>query len=387
MDAPQNSEPVTDPVADLPASDEADFASSIDNSLAKAFAAVEKATDLDSAEPVEDAEVAPEDQPAQEEADAIESGLEENDPIEDLEGEIGDDWTSKASAAFVRVKSQLKEARAELEPLQQFKEQAEARIKELEGLAEGKDAESLLEKLKAYEDQQMLQNLEATEAYKKAVDEPLSALLAQAEEMADKYDIDSRALIDVLAIPDSETQEEQLSELLPNASIRDKAKIFNIAEQIDPIAKRREELFANKEQALAEAKQLEEQRELAAAAERAQLRQNVTRNVVERVQQKLPFLKGMEGLDLETIQSSVSEVDPTTLHPVDHAYNSVSSKILPPLVRAHLSLQKEFESVLARLAEYEEAEPSNSSSSATDSTKPSPDSSFEERVNAQLAGL
>lgn len=384
MDAPQNSEPVTDPVADLPASDEADFASSIDNSLAKAFAAVEKATDLDSAEPVEDAEVAPEDQPAQEEA---ESGLEENDPIEDLEGEIGDDWTSKASAAFVRVKSQLKEARAELEPLQQFKEQAEARIKELEGLAEGKDAESLLEKLKAYEDQQMLQNLEATEAYKKAVDEPLSALLAQAEEMADKYDIDSRALIDVLAIPDSETQEEQLSELLPNASIRDKAKIFNIAEQIDPIAKRREELFANKEQALAEAKQLEEQRELAAAAERAQLRQNVTRNVVERVQQKLPFLKGMEGLDLETIQSSVSEVDPTTLHPVDHAYNSVSSKILPPLVRAHLSLQKEFESVLARLAEYEEAEPSNSSSSATDSTKPSPDSSFEERVNAQLAGL
>jgi hypothetical protein len=382
MDAstePTVSEPAADPIADLPAASEADFASTIDNSLAKAFDALESATDLEAATPVENAETAPEDQPAEEPV------VEE--PIEELTEDIGDDWTPKASSAFVRVKGQLKEAREAMEPLQQYKVEAEARIKELEGLAEGKSTEELQAKLKQYEDQQMFSDLEATPAYQEAVTAPLDALINQTKEMADKYEVDPRALIDIVNMTDEATQEEQLSELIPNLSTRDSAKIYGIAEKIDPIAQRRQELLQNKDQALAEAKQLEEQKELQAAADRATVRQNVTRNVIERVQQKLPFLEGMEGLDIEGIQESVSAADPTTLHPVDHAYHSVSAKILPPLVRAHLSLQKEFDTIAARLAEYEEAEPTGSNSSAPAASQGSPAGSFEDRVSAQLSSL
>jgi hypothetical protein len=94
-------------------------------------------------------------------------------------------------------------------------------------------------------------------------------------------------------------------------------------EDIDPILQRRKNLYANADGALAEAKQLEQQQTAATAADNAQQRQNITENVVQRVQEKLPFLKGIEGLDMTAIQKKASDIDPSAMHPVDHAYNAV----------------------------------------------------------------
>ena len=242
------------------------------------------------------------------------------------------------------------------------------------------------EKLAEYEQQQALTTLEQTPAYKQIVSEPLEALVEQADQIADKYEVDSDSLIDILALDDSEEQEEQLSELLPNASDRDKAKIYRIMEDIDPILKRREKLYENADAALVEAKNLEEQQQAATAAEQAQLRKNITRNVVERVQQKLPFLKGIEGLDMSAIQQKASETDPNVLHPVDHAYNAVSAQVFPTVVRQYLEMRKEVESLTDRLAEYEDAEPAMSGQTKAPSARAgvSDNASFEERVNAAL---
>jgi DNA repair exonuclease SbcCD ATPase subunit len=353
--------------------------SSFEASLEAAFASMDQATA--EPEPVADEPAAAEPEPVAE--------VQDTDPIESLTDDIGDDWTPKAANRFKELKTELKTNRSELDTLRQQSAEYQSKIQELTGLVENKDVEQLQERLAQYEQQQALTNLEQTPAYHQAVSQPLEALVEQADQIADKYEIDSDALIDVLSLDDPQEQEEQLSELMPNASDRDKARIYRIMEDIDPILQRRENLYANADAALAEAKQLQEQQQAAIAAENAQLRQNITRNVVERVQQKLPFLSGIDGLDMSAIQQKASETDPSVMHPVDHAYNAVSAQVFPTVVRQYLEMRKEVESLTDRLAEYEEAEPAMSGQTKAPAARAgvSDNASFEERVNAALGAV
>ena len=355
--------------------------SSFESSLEAAFANMDQAT-ADPEPPTPD----PESEPVAAEPVAE---IQDTDPIENLTDNIGDEWTPKAANRFKELKTELKTNRSELDMLRQQSTEYQSKIQELTGLVENKDVEQLQEKLAQYEQQQALTNLEQTPAYYQAVSQPLEALVEQADQIADKYEVDSDALIDVLSLDDPQEQEEQLSHIMPNASDRDKAKIYRIMEDIDPILQRREHLYSNADAALAEAKQLEQQQQAASAADNAQLRQNITRNVVERVQQKLPFLSGIEGLDMSSIQQKASETDPSVLHPVDHAYNAVSAQVFPTVVRQYLEMRKEVESLTDRLAEYTDAEPAMSGQTKAPMTRAglSDTASFEERVNAALGAV
>lgn len=371
-----------DPVAELPdasESNELNFSDSLEAAFAKLEGVVDEPPP---AEPESDDDSEAPDPPDTEKAKA-----DDGDLLEQLSDDVGDDWTPKAANRFKQLKSELKTSRSELEQLRQAKIEYESKIKELTGIAESKDVEQLQQKLAEYEQRQMFSNLEETTAYKQAVTEPLSALMEQADQIAEKYEVDTDVLIDILALDDPEAQEEQLAELLPNASDRDKAKLFRIMEEVDPIIERRTKLFQNAEQALAEAKLLEEQRSAAEAATRARLRQNVTRNVVDRVKEKLPFLSGIESVDLDAIHKKASEADPSVLHPVDHAFNAVSAQLLPTVVREYVSLRREVESLTDRLAEYENAEPRMSGGSKSSQSAVSSDASFADRVNAALASM
>jgi len=371
VEAPTNIDALPD--ATEPASFEA--------SLEAAFANMDQAT-TDPEPPTPDPE--PESELVEQEPE-----VQDTDPIESLTDNIGDEWTPKAANRFKELKTELKTNRSELDMLRQQSTEYQSKIQELTGLVENKDVEQLQERLAQYEQQQALTNLEQTPAYHQAVSQPLEALVEQADQIADKYEVDSDALIDVLSLDDPQEQEEQLSELMPNASDRDKAKIYRIMEDIDPILQRREYLYSNADAALAEAQQLQEQQQASVAAENAQLRQNITRNVVERVQQKLPFLSGIDGLDMSAIQQKASETDPSVLHPVDHAYNAVSAQVFPTVVRQYLEMRKEVESLTDRLAEYEEAEPAMSGQTKAPLTRAgvSDNASFEERVNAALGAV
>jgi len=328
----------------------------------------------------------------EEQEESVEEEVEDNysESIEDLTEDIGDDWTPKAANRFKQLKTELKTSSSELEQLRQLQVEYESQIRELTGLAESRDVDQLQVKLAEYEKKQMFSDLENTTAYKSAITEPLSLLLQQSEQLAEKYDITVEALLDVISLTDPEAQQEQLAELLPNANDRDKAKIYRIMEDMEPIFERRARLYEQSGEALAEAKMLEEQERNAEAGERLKLRQNVTRNVVERVEAKLPFLKGIEGLDLSAVREKASSVDPSAVHPVDFAYNAVSAQILPVVVREYATLRKEVEYLTDRLAEYEGAEPKMSGSQPSSkqlTQRAGADASFEDRVNAAFATI
>lgn len=387
MDAPV--EAALEPTESLESLPDASEPTSFEASLEAAFANLDT-VDTPDEEPYEepdedsyeDSDEEPDEEPDEE--------VQDTDPIESLTEDLGDEWTPKAANRFKELKTELKTNRSELEQLRQQSKEYESKIQELTGLVENKDVEQLQSKLAEYEQQQALSNLEQTQAYRQAVTEPLAVLVEQADQIADKYGIDPDALVDIISLDDPQEQEEQLAELLPNASDRDKARIFRIMEEIDPIIQRRTSLYENADAALAEAKHLEEQQNAAQAAEQARFRQNVTRNVVERVQEKLPFLKGIEGLDMQTIQQKAAATDPTVIHPVDHAYNAVSALVFPTVVRQYLETRKEVEALTDRLAEYEDAEPAMSGQTRASSVTGSglsDDMTFEQRVNAALGAV
>jgi hypothetical protein len=386
---------VADPVDSLP-DQQMDFSSALD----AAFAALNEPQS--ETEPEQEPEPEPEPQAEsepepekQEESDAEPKAEEESkeeaqedlgefDPTDALDAEVGDDWTPKAAARFKQLKAELKASTDELEALRQQMAENESKVKELSGELQANDIEEMQKKLAEYEREKMFTNLEETEAYKTAVTEPLDRLIDSTREIADKYQISADALIDALALQDQTEQDETLAELMEDTSDRDKARIYRIIEDLGPILEKRVNMMENAEQALSEANLAKERQIEYEAAERAKDRQNAAKNVVARVQQKLPFLSGFEGLDMAAIQEKAAAVDPSVIHPVDYTYNSVSAQILPVLVREYANMRKENETLTDRLAQYEDAEPSMSGSSPND-TPINDDSSFADRIEAAFA--
>lgn len=395
---PTQEAPAADPVADLPAeeTEAPSFADALESALAN-LGSEEQAADEPTAEVVEEPTTAPE-EPAEETAEepAAENVSEEQeaaeaeegkDLLESLSEDIGDDWTPKAASRFKQLKEELKSNRSEVEQLRQTVKEQESKMQEMAGLVENKDIDALQQQVASYEQEKAFTDLESTQAYKQAVTTPLETLMRQTTEIADKWEIDADALIDAIAMDDAEAQDTALEDLLPAANDRDKAKIYRIIEDIGPILQRRENLIENAEAALQEARLLEEQRSAAEAAERAEERANITRNVVNRVSEKLPFLSGIENLDMGAIQEQAAGTDPTVVHPVDFAYNAVAAQLLPKIVREYLTSRKENEALTDRLAEYEDAEPTVGGTPAADGTRrASADLSFEESISAALGG-
>lgn len=310
-----------------------------------------------------------------------------DEPLEDLSEDIGEEWTPKAANRFKQLKDELKTNRSELDTLRQTVKEQASKMEELNAIAENRDVDALRETLQQYELEKSFSDLENTTQYQEAVSEPLNRLMDKASVIAEKYDVDYDTLVDVIALDETEEQDEKLAQLLPDASDRDKSAIYRIIEDIDPIMERRNELFENADEALKEAQYLEEQRQQSELAERAEIRKSITRNVVKRVGEKLPFLSGVEGLDMGVIEAKASDLDPSVVHPVDFAYNSVASQLLPTIVREYLSSRAEAEVLMNKLAEYEDAEPTVSGSPKSDTASKRPsDLSFEEAISAALSG-
>tara|TARA_R110002020_G_scaffold178191_3_gene371052 strand:- start:511 stop:1704 length:1194 start_codon:yes stop_codon:yes gene_type:complete len=394
------SEETAEQVAEAPAveqlpdepQEQASFMSALDNAFAEIDSSPELTPEIPEGdsdtepEPTPEPELTPEPEPAPEpEPTKEETSF---DPTNDLDESLDEGWTPKAANRFKQLKSELKETTSEVDKYRQLYEENQQKIKELAGSTELNDIESLQEKIKAYEQADIINNLEDTEAYQNAITRPLNALLEQSSQIASKYDIDENEVIDLLSLEDPEEQDAKMSEILESASDRDKATLYQIMNSIDPILQHRQKLLDNADEAIKEAAYLEEQVSNQKAAEQLELRKNATRNVVERVKQKLPFLSGIDGLDLSAVEQKASEVDPSVVHPVDYAYNAVSAQLLPSVVREYVTMRKEVEALTDRLAEYEEAEPRMSGTSPASSTSlVGKDASFEDSVNAALAQM
>lgn len=391
--------PTSDPVAAIPevgGGDAGDFSfeaaleasiNAVDEPAVEETPAAEEAPAVEETKKEESAET----EPAAEEStetEGEEKTEESNDLLDSLDADVGDDWTPKASSAFQRLKTELKSERAERETLTQRAKEAEAKVAELEGVVGSETVETLQQRVQEYENQQMLTNLEQTSAYHDAVIAPLENIFSHVEALADAQGVEYDALVDAMTIENGEEQEARVAELMVNASDRDKAVFYRLSAEIEPILERRDNLHGNAEAALKEASLLSEERHKIELAEKAAERVDVTKNVTQRIKDKVPFLSGFEGLDLDTIQKEAADVDPTVVHSVDFAYQAVAARLLPSMVKEYASSQKLIEELTKQLASYEDAEPklSGGTNSASLAGSASGDTSFASSIESILGG-
>jgi hypothetical protein len=384
--------PTSDPVAAIPevGGDAGDFSfeAALEASINAVDAPAEEAPVQESVrveDPKKEEEATPE---AEAEAEATDPEDGSHDLLDSLDADVGDDWTPKASSAFQRLKTELKSERVEREALTQRAKEAEAKVAELEGVVGSETVETLQQRVQEYENAQLLTNLEQTDAYKEAVMAPLENVFSHVEQLASDHGIDYESLVDAMTIEDATRQEEVVAELMATASDRDKAVFYRLAAEIDPILQRRDNLRNNAAEALNEANLVAEERNKISLAEKAAQRVDVTKNVTQRIKDKVPFLSGFEGLDLEAIQKEAADVDPTVVHSVDFAYQAVAARLLPSMVKEYASSQKLIEELTKQLASYEDAEPklSGGTNSASLAGSASSSTDFAASIESLLAG-
>jgi hypothetical protein len=354
-----------------------------------------------------DKDISGETQETEPEPEVVEEGNEEppesyDEPLpgDDLDAELTD-WTPKAAKRFKQLKEERKQYRSELDDLRQKTNHYETKIRELSG---GEDSiEALQDRIAEYENERTINNLEKSSAYQEAIDVPLRETVASIEALATQYDLDADEIIELVSEENVEeppetnpdgsryvTKDERLESLLATAPLRIQAELLNQVKYVDEIFDRQRELFQNAEEALREAELVEEERRNYEAAQRAQERSIVTENVLGRIQEKIPFIKDMDGVDMEALTKEVASVDPLDAHLVDQQYAFAVSKLFPSVIREYLSLQRELETVTDRLSDYEDAEPGSGSTvrGSMPSSNPSSrgEGGFLDRVNAALGG-
>ena len=385
-------EPAVEQLPDAAPEEHSSFSDAIDAALSRLEEGADQPEPAPEPTPAKEPEEVPPEQapenepepPLADQAEQESAETQDKDLLESLTEDVTD-WTPKAANRFKQLKGELKSSQSELEQLRQTVETQNAKLDEMSGLVENRDIDKLQESVADYEYDRAFENLEGTAAYKQAVTKPLNDLMDVAHQIGDHYEVDADTVVDIISIEDQVEQDAAIQQHFGEATDRDRATLYRVIDGIDPILDRRQSLFENVEAALNEANLLEEQRHNSELAAAAQHRVNVTRNVVTRVNEKLPFLSGVEGLDMGAIENKAAETDPNVVHPVDFAYNAVAAQLLPVIVKEYMSSRKDVDGLMEKLASYEDAEPTMSGTPAADGTVRQPgDLSFADAINRAL---
>jgi len=283
---------------------------------------------------------------------------EEFDPLDeiDVDGEVKD-WSPEAARAFKEVRNDLKSERQASRELRETLEQRESRIAELEALTQNPELDTLRQRLEEYESKLLVTKLEDTQAYKDLVEAPLKSILSESDAIAEKYGVDADELFDAIASDDDAEQEEKISELLASASERDRFKAYQLIEQLKPVKHQQSALRENSAEAFQEAQELDQLRQQEYLRSRAESRKLAAHQVASRLTEKLTFLPKIEGLDMDQVIREVEAADPSSMSPVNAAYNQMAASIFPKIAREYVKMMKENESLVSKLAAYASSSP------------------------------
>lgn len=313
--------------------------------------------------------------------DEAQTPAEEEEPV-DTSG-----MTKSAGLRFKELRGELKAEKQARIAAEQKALQTEARLKELDGT--GAVSEELKQKIASYESELQLSRLEATDAYRTAVTEPLKEVAATADAIAAKYELNADEILDALALTDQAEQDDAFETLLAGVNERDKLKIYALAEKLPAIFEQRQKLHENKEQALEELEARKAETEQQAAALRAEDRKKATEFVFRRAEAKIPFLKSVEGVDYEAIKGHLIETDLDTLDLPNKAYNAFSGRALPKLAAAYKAALDEIEKLTDDLDGYKKSSPGVGARGTQQSATPSADPgvNFADAVERAFAGI
>lgn len=296
---------------------------------------------------------------------------------------------AKAGAAFKKLKSQIKEQRAELAKLKaeygtkdhQFS-QISSTLAEALGI---KDVtpEAVEARARELSIKAAVVDLESTPQYQDAVEAPKKILLANLKRVAEVYEIDQDQLQQAIMEKDHRKQNELIDDITGDMHARDQRAIYQAVEDMALIEAKQTELRAQANQAMGQINEERQRTSQAMAAQNAREIDHHTRAYAEKLKMKMPAMaEHIEG----QVELVVQELQKGTSTEVQ-AYAALAGLMLPNLEREISNRDKQIVELNKTIESYRGVTPgAKPGESRTTTTEPITDKSesFMDRIAKQL---
>lgn len=302
--------------------------------------------------------------------DPAEATSDENDPkLEDeskAEDEDTKNMSSSAGAKFKELKSELKTYKTRVAELERAVEESRSKS------SDPQEVETLKAKLADYEKELAIGRVEASPEYKRAVLEPTQAILDAASNLAERYKIEPRKLVNALREESLSEGSDALTELAADFSERDRVRMYRMADDLLEVSRRRDYLRENAAAADKERQERLNQEQARAKQEYMSNVKAVSEKTWENTFASNEIIKGLDKAVLEEVQRMGSSYDMANAAIDDQAYAAYAGVILPHLVKQLESVAAKSSELEKALSKYKKAAPKASGNADTSVSNDSP---------------
>lgn len=219
-----------------------------------------------------------------------------------------------------------------------------------------KELEELKRQQEEYEHEIKAVRVESSKEFREAVIVPGQQIREAATALAERNALAVDDIRKAFANPDVKARNEALSILASNLNEVERMELYTLARDFMAVSAKRNQLLANSESAYQELEARRVEAEQQAKTKTLESWKSAAPNVWERMVQKAPMLKEIEGAD--AILSTVSSLDPANIPVAEQAYNSVSGRLLPSLIKSLKAQQLKVAELETALKGYQTSTPS-----------------------------
>lgn len=261
-------------------------------------------------------------------------------------------WKGKEAARKQAIKER-DEAKKEAESIRA--ELAESGKTKAERDALKKELEETKAKIGEYEQEISITRVEATAKFKDQVTAPQTKIKATVDEIAKRYDISAKTLMDAIQEPDAAKRAEALSDAIEDLKLADQLKIGQAEERWQETLDR---AASFKTDAGKQLKEIERQKSTEDSNRTASVKKDYVssfRTAWENALQATPYVKKVDGAEawnkhLDTIGDEGATIDPNDLPVEELAKYKASDLMLPKLLESLTFKDAEVKRLTAELA-------------------------------------
>ena len=300
--------------------------------------------------------------------------------------------TEKASVKWGELRSEAAKAKEYLKQVDGLKaelEQARSHVEQLRlNPADTSEMENLRQLNQNYEQELSISRMEATQEYKSNVVQPMTEIVGYVNELAKRYELNSKELLGAFAEQDPSKQSDLISELASSMSERDRHRFYATGDDYTEILRRRD-IYQNYSRdrkaqidqeynSQVQNQQANNERE---AHEYQAAQDAASTKVFGDLKNSIPML---EDEEIASDVQRLSKLDFTQADPELKAYLTHSGAILPHLLKAFKAVKEELEASNKKVLGYRNGSPKAGSGSSENSRNFSNDTGFLEAIESSF---
>lgn len=243
-----------------------------------------------------------------------------------------------------------------------------------------KELEDLKRQQEEYEREIKAVRVESSKEFREAVIVPGQQIRDAATALAERNALAVDDIRKAFANPNVKARNEELSGLAANLNEVERIELYSLARDFMTVSAKRNQLLANSESAYQELEARRVEAEQQAKAKTLESWKTAAPNVWERMTQKAPLLKDIEGAD--AVLNAVSALDPASIPVAEQAYNSVSGRILPSLIKSLKAQQLKVAELETALKGYQTSTPAAGPGTGATPAQPADDDPDEDWATA-----